>query len=105
MRICYNCAFREAKKKKTMDLCIKIGNLCRVLFADPESQGCTEHQFSEAALRPVADAAVELLYSVRVTMSPALEKKALQIINAHSHLCIRPTQKGSINHASWRVVD
>ncbi len=103
MRNCYNCAFRLAKKHKTLDLCIKVGNLCRVIVAEPESQGCTEHQFSEVALRPVADAAVELLDSVRVTMSPALEKKALQIIISHSHLYTNCSSKIRQDERTWQM--
>lgn len=103
MRNCYNCAFRLAKKHKTLDLCIKVGNLCRVIVAEPESHGCTEHQLSEAALLPVADAAVELLDSIRVALSPPLERRALEIIISHSHLCTHSAAKARQDERTWQM--
>jgi hypothetical protein len=67
------------------ELCIKAGNLCRVARGgDPFK--CSDHQLMESEWRPVLDDAIELLDSVRVTMSPALEKRVIKVIDAHSHL-------------------
>lgn len=89
MRTCKNCAFCLKKKNSTQDLCIKIGNLCRVIVGYPDREGCTDHQYAEAELLPIMDQAVELLDSIRITLSVPNSRKAEKIIIAYSHLCNR----------------
>lgn len=89
MRTCNNCAFCLKKKNSTQDLCIKIGNLCRVAVGYPDREGCTDHQFAEAELLPIMDQAVELLDSIRITLSLPNSRKAERVISAYSHLCTR----------------
>ncbi|PKN85600.1 MAG: hypothetical protein CVU46_10545 [Chloroflexi bacterium HGW-Chloroflexi-8] len=89
MRTCNNCAFQLRKKSGSQDLCIKIGNLCRVAVGRPERDSCTDHQYAEVELLPIMDQAVELLDSIRITLSLPNSRKAERIIIAYSHLCTR----------------
>lgn len=89
MRTCDNCAYCLKQKNASRDLCIKIGNLCRVAVGTPDREGCTDHQFAEAELLPIMGQAVELLDSIRITLSLPNSRKAERVISAYSHLCTR----------------
>lgn len=89
MRACNNCAYRLKKKNSNQDLCIKIGNLCRVAVGYPDRDSCTDHQLAESELIPVLDEAVELLKRLLDAMSPPNCWRAERFISAHSHLCTR----------------
>lgn len=75
MRTCKNCVFR---KPRTLN-CALYGT-CSYQVNDPESQCCTDHQYSETELRPLLDEAVGLLDTFMVTLSTNYERRAKKVI-------------------------
>jgi hypothetical protein len=53
---------------------------------DPEKDFCSDHQYSEAELKPVLDEAVSLLDAFMVTLSNTYEKRAKKVIDKRDEI-------------------